>query len=123
MRHIRSAASVSFLLAIAIFSVSCGSSSSGPSLTSIDIAPISPTITVGDNQQFTATGHFSDGTTSNITPQSNWSSDNNAVATVENVGTQPGLATGKAVGKANITVSFAQGSSSVTATTDLTVEK
>jgi len=123
MYQLRRAALVSFLLTLALLSLSCGTSNGGPTLTSIAIAPISPNITVGDTQQFTATGHFSDGTTSNITPQSSWSSDNSTVATVENFGTQPGLATGKSVGKANITVSFTQGSSSVKATTDLTVEK
>lgn len=123
MRKIRSAASVMFYLMLTVTLWSCGSSNSGPTLTSIDINPISPTILVTETQQFKATGHFSDGTTADLTPQSNWNSDNTAVATIQNVGTQPGLATGKSAGKANITVSFAQGSSSVTASTDLTVEK
>lgn len=123
MRPIRSAACFAFFAVLAITSLSCGSSNSGPTLSTIDITPISPTILVGDTQQFTATGHFSDGSTGNLTAQANWSSDNTAVATINNVGTQPGLATGKSVGKANITVSFAQGSSSVQATTDISVEK
>lgn len=123
MGHIRSAACFAFFIALTILQLSCGSSNSGPTLSSIDIAPISPTVLIGDTQQFTATGHFSDGTTGNLTAQANWSSDNATVASIENVGTQPGLATGKSAGKANITVSFAQGSSTVNASTDITVEK
>jgi len=44
-----------------------------------------------------------------------------AVATIQNLGTHPGLATGMAMGQTTIMVSFAQGSSSVTASTNLTV--
>jgi trimeric autotransporter adhesin len=102
---------------------SCGTSHSGPTLTGIDISPISPTIGVNATQQFTATGHFSDNSTADLTTNATWSSDNTTVATVENLGTQPGLATGKGVGQANITVSFAQGSSTVRASTDITVVK
>jgi uncharacterized protein YjdB len=71
--------------------------------------------------QFTATGHYSDNTTADLTKQSNWSSSVTTVATIQNLGTSPGLATGVAAGQSNITVSFAQGSSSVNASTNLTV--
>lgn len=123
MNRIRSAACIAFFIALVLLQVSCGSSNSGPSLTTIDIAPISPIVLVGGTQQFTATGHFSDGTSSNLTAQANWSSDNTAVATIQNLGTHPGLATAKATGMANITVSFAQGSSTVNASTNLEVNK
>jgi hypothetical protein len=123
MCTIRSAASLTFCFLLIAMASSCGSSNSGPTLTGIDISPISPHIAVGETQQFTATGHFSDGTTGNLTAQANWSSDNNAVATIQNFGTTPGLAKGKTVGQANITVSFAQGSSTVNASTDLNVEQ
>jgi uncharacterized protein YjdB len=123
MRKASSAATILFFLILAVLLSSCGSSNSGPTLTGIDINPISPTIAVGETQQFTATGHFSDGTTASLTAQANWGSDDTTVATVQNLGTHPGLATGKSVGKANITVSFAQGSSTVNASTDLTVGK
>jgi len=104
-----------------MFSPGCGDSSSGGTLTGIDIAPISPSITVGSTQQFTATGHFSNGPDQNITAQSNWSSSNTAVAKIQQFGTSPGLATGVATGQTTITASFAQGSSSVQGSTDLTV--
>jgi hypothetical protein len=61
-----------FLLLLSLLSFGCGdSSSSGGTLTGIDIAPISPSIAVGGTVQFTATGHFSNGQDQNITAQSN----------------------------------------------------
>jgi hypothetical protein len=112
------------LLVVLAFDFSgCGSSYSGTNLTGIDIAPISPSIAVGAQQQFTATGHFSDGSSSDLTKQANWSSSATSVATIQNVGVNPGLATGVSAGQTNITVSFAQGSSSVNASTNLTVTK
>jgi Big-like domain-containing protein len=111
-----------FLLLLSLLSVGCGdNSSSGGTLTGIDIAPTSPSITVGGTQQFTATGHFSNGPDQNITAQSNWSSSNTGAATIQQFGTSPGLATGVAVVKTTITASFTQGSSSVQGSTDLTV--
>lgn len=114
------ALAASLLLAMTSFSCGDNSGNSHP-LTSIDISPISPTIAVTATQQFTATGHFSDGSTSDLTHQANWSSSVISVATIQSVGTQPGLATGVSTGTTQITVSFAQGSSNVMASTDLTV--
>ena len=123
----RTSASIVFLaacLVLAGMGIACGTSNNnGPTLTSIDISPISPSVVVGGTVIFSALGHYSDKTTADLTHQANWSSDNTAVATIAGVGTQPSLATGKSVGMANITVSFAQGSSSVQASTDLTVIK
>jgi hypothetical protein len=114
--------SSTFLLLLCLLSVGCGdSSSSGGTLTGIDIAPISPSIAVGGTVQFTSTGHFSNGPDQNITAQSNWTSSNKAAATIQNLGTSPGLATGVAAGQTTITASFAQGSSSVQGSTNLTV--
>jgi len=90
-------------------------------LTGIDISPTSPSVVIAGTVQFHATGHFSDGPDQDLTANSNWTSSVTSVATVQNFGTQPGLATGVAQGTTNITASFAQGSSSVTGTTDLTV--
>ena len=113
-----------FLLLLSLLSFGCGdSSSSGGTLTGIDIAPISPSIAVGGTVQFTATGHFSNGPDQNITAQSNWSSSSTGTATIQQLGTSPGLATGVAAGKTTITASFAQGSSSVQGSTDLTVTR
>jgi uncharacterized protein YjdB len=99
----------------------CGNNSSSNSLTSISIAPTSPTIAVGGSQLFTATGHFSNGPDQDLTHQSNWTSSVSSVATIAGTGTQPSLATGVSAGTTQITVSFAQGSSNVQASTSLTV--
>ena len=99
----------------------CGSSSSSTSLTSISITPLNPTIAVGTTQVFTATGHFSNGPDQDLTHQANWSSSVTSVATIAGNGTQPSLATGVSQGMTQITVSFAQGSSNVQASTSLTV--
>jgi Bacterial Ig-like domain (group 2) len=98
-----------------------GGGSGGVTLTGIDIAPISPSVAVGGQQQFTATGDFSDGSKADLTTNATWSSNATNIATIENIGTHPGLATGVSEGTAQITVSFAQGSSNVTASTDLSV--
>jgi hypothetical protein len=114
--------SSTFLLLLSLLSSGCGdSSSSGGTLSGVDIAPISPSIAVGGTVQFTATVHFSNGREQNITAQSNWTSSSTATATIQHFGTSPGLATGVAAGKTTITASFAQGSSSVQGSTDLAV--
>ena len=59
MSKIRNAASVTFCLLLVAIASSCGTSHSGPTLTGIDLNPISPNILVNHTQQFTATGHFS----------------------------------------------------------------
>jgi len=81
-------------------------------LDSITISPGNASVAVGESQQFTATGSFSDGTALNLTSQVNWSSSDNQVASVSG-----GLASGAAQGSATITASV----NGVTATSVLTV--
>ena len=68
-------------------------------LASISVSPSSSTITGSATQQFTATGTFTDGTVSNITNSSSWSSSNTSIATVNS----GGLASGVGPGTATIT--------------------
>lgn len=114
-------ASLVLALALALPSCGGGGSSGGSGLTGIDVSPLSQTIAVGDTLQYKATGHFSNGPDQDLTGNATWSSSVTSVATIQNVGTQPGLATGVAAGQTSITASFAQGSSSVSASTDLSV--
>jgi trimeric autotransporter adhesin len=86
-------------------------------LVGIVITPVNPTISVGQTQQFTATGHYSDGSTQDLTKTAHWSSSSSGVATINNGISGGGLATGKGVGSTTITASF-QG---VSDTTTLTV--
>ena len=63
-------------------------------LLSITVTPANMTIDPSSTLQFTATGHYSDGTNRNITANVTWSSSNTAVATIS----AQGLATGAAAG-------------------------
>ncbi len=93
--------------ALIVLSGCGGSSSAGggnpggnkPTLQSIQLSPVNPSITTGQNQQFAATGNFSDGTTQNLTNSATWSSSNTNVATIAS----GGLATAVASGTTTIT--------------------
>ena len=84
--------------------------SGNPILLSIAIAPTDPTIDVGQTQPFTATGTFSDNSTSDITNQVAWASSDQNVATINSAG----LATG--VGPGTATIGATQGAISGEAT-------
>jgi|HubBroStandDraft_6_1064221.scaffolds.fasta_scaffold00025_40 hypothetical protein len=95
----------------AVIAASSGTVSASASVTvtsatlvSISIAPQSPSIALGAMQQFTATGHYSDGTTQNITALATWSSSNAAFAAMNNA--IPGLAASTGSGTTSITASF-----------------
>ncbi|MHB8483265.1 MAG: Ig-like domain-containing protein, partial [Nitrospiria bacterium] len=64
-------------------------------LQSITVNPLNPTIPGGLNQQFTATGNYSDGTSHDVTLSVTWNSGTTTVASIN----PSGLAT--AVGLAN----------------------
>jgi uncharacterized protein YjdB len=68
-------------------------------LQSITVTPATASVGVGEIQQFTATGTFSDGSTADLTSTATWQSSDSAVATVN----ASGLATGVAAGTATIT--------------------
>lgn len=55
-------------------------------LTSISVTPASVYVGVGSNQQYTATGNFSDGSTANLTNAVTWSSSNPLIATISSTG-------------------------------------
>jgi hypothetical protein len=84
----------------------------GPTLISITIAPANTSIPAGTTQQFTATGHYSDSTTQNLTSLVTWSAT--GVATVSS----SGLAT---AGTGNGSVSITATLGSVSGSTPLTV--
>lgn len=67
-------------------------------LVSISVSPGSSTIQVGSNQQFTATGSFSDNTTKDLTSSATWSSSTTSIATIS----PSGMATAIAVGSTTI---------------------
>jgi hypothetical protein len=90
----------------------------GPTLKSITVTPNPATVAVGATIQFTATGHFSDGTTKDITTSSNWTSMNTEAATI---GAMTGLATGVAVTEGSITITATAVGTEISGTAQLTV--
>ena len=60
----------------------CSITVSAAVLASIAITPVSPQITLGTTQSFTATGTYSDQSTQNLTNQVTWASQTPSVATI-----------------------------------------
>lgn len=84
-----------------------------PTVASLAIAPTSPTATVGDETQLTATATLTPTGTKDVTLASAWTSSDPGVATVS----QSGVVTGVTAGTATITAKYA----GQTATASLTV--
>jgi hypothetical protein len=98
---------------VAFKAVSTGGTG-GATLTSIQVAPASGTISFGQSAQFSATGVYSDGSTQNLTNSVTWSSSNTTVATISS----SGQAIGGGHGITTITATL----NSVSGSTPLTVE-
>ena len=79
----------------------------------ITISPTNPSVALGIDQQFTATAHYSDESTQNVTGSTSWNSSNTAVATING----SGLAESLSEGTTTITANY----SGETANTVLTV--
>lgn len=73
-----------------------------PVLQSISVIPANPSIAIGQNQQFVATGQYSDGSTQDLTSSVNWSSSQLSVGAI----TAAGLANGASGGSTTITASL-----------------
>jgi trimeric autotransporter adhesin len=93
---------------------SSGGSSRSPSLQSIQVAPSAPSVALGLDQQFTATGLYSDGSTKNITASVVWASSNASVVTISS----SGFATSRATGSVTVsaTLSGVEGYGTLTVT-------
>ena len=102
--------SLVLLLSLTITESGCGGGSSAAaapppstkSLTSILISPAAPTVALGQSQQLTATGVFSDHSQQDMTKTVTWASAQPSVASIS----QSGLASGKLVGSAKLTATF-----------------
>ena len=66
----------------------------GPTLVSIAVTPTNPSLAVGQQQQFIATGTYSDGSQQNLTNTATWSSSSTSVATINGTGSATALAAG-----------------------------
>jgi hypothetical protein len=78
-------------------------------LVSIGVTPATPSVAQGLTEQFTATGHYTDNTSQNLTTQVTWSSSNIYIATISNATGSQGLA--------NSAVSLASGQTGPTTIT------
>lgn len=96
----------------------CGSGSFAPGvggiLKSIQVTPTGPSVPLGENQQFTAIGHYRDGSSKDITQSAVWASSNASVATMSGTG----FATSRATGSSTIsaTLSGVAGTGTLTVT-------
>lgn len=86
-------------------------------LVSIAVTPANPSIALGLNQQFTATGTYTDATQQDITTTVVWSSSAAGVATISNAGGSNGLAHSLSVGITSISAA----SGTISGSTTLTV--
>ncbi len=68
-----------------------------PTLVSIAVSPTNASIVAGGQEQFTATGTYSDGSTHNITTSATWTSSAPQVARIQTAGIASGIAQGQAI--------------------------
>jgi uncharacterized protein YjdB len=87
-------------------------------LQTITVAPQGASLAAGATASYAALGHYSDGSTLDLTAQVTWSSSDTAVATVSNAGDSPGRVTAVATGSANIKAALGgvSGTASLTVT-------
>jgi trimeric autotransporter adhesin len=86
-------------------------------LVSIAVTPGTPSVAAGTNEQFAATGTYTDGSTQPLTTAVAWSSSDATVATISNASGSNGLASSVAQGSVTITATLG----GVSGTTVLTV--
>lgn len=89
-----------FWVLITSLVIAAGCRSSGenaPTLTTLSVVPGSQSISTGANQQFIATGTFSDSTTQDLTSQVTWTSSDPAKTAINGNGLATGIAAGTAI--------------------------
>lgn len=86
----------------------------GPTLTTVTVAPSTPSVAIGKTQQMTATGTYDNGSTETVTYSVSWASSDITIATVSSTGLVTGVASGTATISA--TLDGISGSTTVTIT-------
>ena len=80
---------------------------SAPTVTSVSVSPLNPTVDAGETLQFLATATYSDNSTRTVTGSTTWTSSDSSKATIQNTPqANPGLATGVVAGSAIITATL-----------------
>ena len=85
-----------------------------PALTIIDVTPATAEIVIGATQPFQATGHYTDGTTADITSSVAWSTDAQSHLTVG----ANGVATGVSAGSSAVVATLSGSTASASLTVD-----
>ncbi len=98
--------SASITATLGTISGSTGLAVTAATLVSIAITPISPSITDGTTQQFTATGTYTDNSTQNLTASVTWASSATTIASVSNAAGSGGLATAAGVGTTSVSAAL-----------------
>ena len=109
---------LSVLLIAGLFSSATAESAQAllpPTLVSIDVSPVVASIGIGQTEQFTATGLYSDLSTKDVTDSVTWASSSKTTATVSTHGLATGVATGA------VTISATDPSTPLPGTAALTV--
>jgi hypothetical protein len=94
------------VLSLFVLSVGCNGFFVDPTLTTITVTPITPSVAIKGTQQMTATGTYDDGSVKNITGSVSWSLDPGGIANINAAGILTGLAQGQTTlnaASANIT--------------------
>ncbi|MFO0728971.1 MAG: Ig-like domain-containing protein [Myxococcota bacterium] len=88
----------------------------GSGLISIDVAPANAQTTAGVRSNYTATGHFSDGSTVDLTTSATWTTADSNVATISNVSGAQGQLLARNPGTTSVVATFMglRGSTQVT---------
>src|SRR5260370_11746062 len=94
---------LAILLALTLTTLGLGGCTSGsrPALSTLRVTPSNARLPEGSQQQFTATGTFSDGSAQDLTKTVRWSSSDNSIVTIDSAG----LATTHSLGRPQITAS------------------
>jgi glycosidase len=72
------------------------------SLASISVSPLDPTLRAGQKQAFTATGHYSDGSSADLTGSASWTTSDRRVIVIKKAGLAQAKAPGTAVVSATL---------------------
>jgi hypothetical protein len=92
-----------------------------PVLLSIAVTPTNPSIAIGGQQQFTATGTYSDGSHQDLTNSATWTSSVPSVATISSTGLATGVAAGTTTIQATTGSIYGTTTLTVTATGNFTI--
>jgi len=110
-RKLQLSAAFAALILLA-FSMGCNGFFVDPTLTTLTVTPVTPSVVAGSTLQLTATGTYDDGSSKNVSGTASWSTSDATIATVNTAG----LLTGIAQGTATITASSGAISGTTTAT-------